>query len=404
MPGAPVIDLFAGTHSVGYALASEHPIFANDIQAYSAVIGRAILAKTSSLPVAEELIPQLNITFSENWKILENGLAKWLEKEQLHVEKTNVDKKSLLRYRDFQNEFPFAGDLARGTSKKLQVEIARLISVGKGGGGAWTLFTTYFNNSYFSLRQAMEIDCYRRAIEELRKTDLHLFNVALACLMHACGYCTPGAGHFAQFRQLNSVAAYEDILRYRRRTISQYFVAKYKEFRERLTPAANSCDVDTMPYLEYLNKKKLPVNSQGIATIYADPPYSFVHYSRFYHLLETLVRYDYPACDHFGRYRDDRYQSGFCQTRHAPNEFRALAGAAFEKKMNLVISYADSALVPSAKLHSILCDAYGSNNVEVLKSDYLHATMGRMGDRHREVNEAAFICKYKMTSRIRSNF
>src|SRR5207253_2965645 len=60
------------------------------------------------------------------------------------------------------------------------------------------------------------------------------------------------------------------------------------------------------------------------AVIYADPPYSKDHYSRYYHVLETLVRYDYPSAAGAGRYRPDRYSTPFSLRRQAPAAFNAL--------------------------------------------------------------------------------
>ena len=57
--------------------------------------------------------------------------------------------------------------------------------------------------------------------------------------------------------------------------------------------------------------KKVNFKKYNIKTIYIDPPYTNAHYSRFYHIPETLVLYDYPEIEFSGRYRTDRFQSGF---------------------------------------------------------------------------------------------
>jgi adenine-specific DNA-methyltransferase len=400
-PGTPVVDLFAGTHSVGYALAGNHPIYANDIQAYSGVIGEAVLSRSNALPTAEELRNGLSSAVATNREGLRSVLEKWLDKESEHLQRAPLTESSMEDFARFQADFPYVSTLTAGPNAALRRVMKDLLNSAKANTGPWCLFSTYFNNSYFSLSQAIEIDSYRRAIDILG-SDKHLRSTALACLMHACAYCTPGAGHFAQFRQPNSMASYEDILKYRNRSISEYFFSKYRDFREHLLPAQYDCYIHTRPYLDYLNSVEIKHVEGSPTTVYADPPYSFVHYSRFYHVLETLVRYDYPACEHFGRYRDDRYQSPFCQHAHAANEFKVLARAAFRKGMNLVISYTDSALVPSESVLQILVEIYGRTNVSVATSDYLHATMGRSGDRHREVNETAFLCRFVKATKGRA--
>src|SRR4051812_29702827 len=66
--GAPVIDLFAGTHSVGYALAGGHPIYANDIQQYSAAMGKALLSQTVDLPYPDAIWKTLEPVVQSNRK------------------------------------------------------------------------------------------------------------------------------------------------------------------------------------------------------------------------------------------------------------------------------------------------------------------------------------------------
>lgn len=48
-PGETLIDLMAGTHAVGYALKPRNLIVANDIQYYSEIFGRALIANKSCL-------------------------------------------------------------------------------------------------------------------------------------------------------------------------------------------------------------------------------------------------------------------------------------------------------------------------------------------------------------------
>ena len=68
--------------------------------------------------------------------------------------------------------------------------------------------------------------------------------------------------------------------------------------------------------------------------IYADPPYTRDHYSRFYHVLETICLSDSPevsttlltgeGATSRGLYRTDRHQSPFCIKSQAPGAFAEL--------------------------------------------------------------------------------
>lgn len=76
------------------------------------------------------------------------------------------------------------------------------------------------------------------------------------------------------------------------------------------------------------------VDLSKVETFYLDPPYTIDHYSRFYHVLETLVAYDYPELEEKtfhgkkylmnGRYRNDRVQSNYCIPSKGKNEFSLL--------------------------------------------------------------------------------
>jgi adenine-specific DNA methylase len=87
----------------------------------------------------------------------------------------------------------------------------------------------------------------------------------------------------------------------------------------------------------------------GFDAAYADPPYTIDHYSRFYHVLETLVRRDQPTLSHMrkggvltimrGLYREDRFQSDFCVPSKAVDAFRRLFWGVARRGVPLVLSY-----------------------------------------------------------------
>ena len=204
--------------------------------------------------------------------------------------------------------------------------------------------------------------------------------------MHSASYCTPGPGHFAQFRALNSVALCQDILRYRNRSVLDYFLNKWSEFREHYRQSTYKNVCDTLDYKEALRRYLSDAD-----LVYVDPPYSFVHYSRFYHALETLVKYDYPESEFYGRYRTDRHQSPFCIRAQVSNAFESIIKPVAALRKKLVFSYANTGMIKLEKLKTLCRDNFEC--VQVKTNDYLHATMGRRGDKNREVKEALIICQ-----------
>lgn len=89
--------------------------------------------------------------------------------------------------------------------------------------------------------------------------------------------------------------------------------------------------------------------SEDIRIIYADPPYTRDHYSRFYHGLETLSLRDFPRISKTkiggkeklsrGLYREEREQSDFCIRSKAPKAFDDLFKLVAEKDRVLILSY-----------------------------------------------------------------
>ena len=129
-------------------------------------------------------------------------------------------------------------------------------------------------------------------------------------------------------------------------------------------------------------------------TVYADPPYAFVHYSRFYHALETLCLYDYPELQVKGgsivkgRYREERHQSPFCIRSQVEGAFVKLFSGVKDANANLALSYSNAAMISMDRLLEISKKLLKSNyDVWFEDQDHHHMTMGRSNDRSREVKE-----------------
>lgn len=85
------------------------------------------------------------------------------------------------------------------------------------------------------------------------------------------------------------------------------------------------------------------------SVVYADPPYTRDHYSRFYHCLETLALGDEPvitksnlgggSVQSRGSYRAGRHQSPFCIKSQAPAAFSALFEGVAKLEVPLLLSY-----------------------------------------------------------------
>ena len=87
---------------------------------------------------------------------------------------------------------------------------------------------------------------------------------------------------------------------------------------------------------------------ESIGLVYADPPYTKDQYSRYYHVYETLYRYDFPGAHGLGRARPDRTSTPFCRKSQVSDAFTHLFTAVAELRVPLILSYPSAGLLASA--------------------------------------------------------
>jgi adenine-specific DNA-methyltransferase len=249
------------------------------------------------------------------------------------------------------------------------------------------LFTKYYSGTYWSFEQCVWIDALRMVAEKFNETPVYY--AILSSIMFAMSYTTQSTGHFAQYRDGKKEEAMHNIIYYRQRSFYGLFNKKFKDLLNNLDNSLKDLITTTLSFEQCLNI--IPEKT----TVYADPPYAPVHYSRFYHALETLVKYDYPNVDHKGRYRDDRHQSPFSQKTNAINAFVDLFEGIIKKKAQLVLSYSGSGVVDIKKVEDLVVQLFPKKSYKISKKtlDYKHSTMGRFEDAERDVVEHLIIAK-----------
>ena len=350
-------DLFSGTAVVSAAFLDQYDIISNDIQQYSSVF-----AHTYSANLAKAV--------EENFREIVVDKAKCLVDEfyakypQFHFDYTEIiDYEGLI-----------------DIEKRQQRLIEDNFDLG------FTLFAKNYSGTYWSYEQCVWIDSIRAVAEEYK--DSVGYYAILSALFFAMSYTSQSTGHFAQYRDVTHHNV-EDILLYRRKDILSLFMKKLDELISVLnsTPT-HSMKVTSLDYLDCL--RMIPENS----IVYADPPYSAVHYSRFYHVIETLVRYDHPHLEYKGRYRDDRHQSPFDKRSEVTKAFQLLFKAVDERKSHLILSYSDNGLLHSDELLEIGNKTVGNHyNISIKEKNYTHSKMGRSDENRLDVNELLFSFK-----------
>lgn len=344
-------DLFAGTSVVGCSLRDQYNLQINDIQSYSSIFAHTYLSnikkrvKKDKINEIENKVqflvsefaskyPELNYTYSSNLNFLQ-------------VEKLEKDQQALIN-RDFDIGFH--------------------------------LFTKYYSGTYWSFNQCIWIDSIRAVAEEYKGTPE--FYLILSSLIYSMSYTSQGTGHFAQFRDVNEHNV-GDILIYRCRDIWPLFEKKFLELINNLDVTMNNeYRITSLDYIDCL--RIIEENS----IVYADPPYSSVHYSRFYHAIETIVRYDYPQIKYKGRYREDRHQSPFGKKTEVVNAFISLFENIKLRKSHIILSYSNTGMISQQEILNIGASVFGSRYTsEVLTKEHVHSKMGRSDEHNMDVNE-----------------
>lgn len=357
---SPVCDLFAGSCSVSAALRRKFDFISNDIQAYSEILGKTYFSDLSAIEFSEV---ELKI-----WKLSE-----------MHI---NWFKDN---YSAFFFNYSVIDDVeeyqrVEGLQRKLFVEGQFEID--------FHLFSKYYSGTYWSFEQCVWIDALRKAAEEFRSEQVY-YSI-LSSIMYAMSYTTQSTGHFAQYRDGTSDEAVENIMYYRQKDFYTYFLKKLRELHSSLGNSLKTIKTTTLDFEECL--KVVPEKS----IVYADPPYAPVHYSRFYHALETLVKYDYPEIEHKGRYRSDRHQSPFSQKGNALEAFRTMFKEIMVKQCQMILSYSNNGVLEIDSIIELARNEFGDKySVSFEIFNHIHSTMGRFDDARREVVEYLIIAKQK---------
>ena len=350
-------DLFSGTSIISASLKDEYNIHANDIQQYSAIFSNTYLLNLN------RLIPPLQI------QEIEERVCFLVSEFKERYPQLEFDYTQITNYKELQQ------------LEKAQQE---LISFDFGIG--FNLFTKYYSGTYWSFEQCVWIDSIRAIADDYIGTPSYY--AILSALIFSMSYASQSTGHFAQFRDVTE-SNMNDILIYRHKNIWNLFSKKFVELISTLNIETNfEYKVTSLDYMDCL--RVIEKNS----IVYADPPYSTVHYSRFYHAIETLVRYDHPIIKYKGRYRDDRHQSPFDKKKEVRNAFKLLFEGVKNRESHLVLSYSNNGMISQEEIlnigNSILGKGY---KCDLQSREYIHSKMGRSDEYQLDVNE--LIMSYK---------
>lgn len=246
------------------------------------------------------------------------------------------------------------------------------------------LLSATYAGTYFGLKQALRLESLRAAIDELSEAE-HISrwirHVALTALCTAASSAVFSAGkHFAQPHR---VVGDKDLTFHSRRVLSDRAVdidvAFETAFRDIVRTSRSFGEGHNALLMGTDDATVHGLRERDVRTVYADPPYTAQQYSRFYHVLETLVTSTPPKLQRVrgevtsGLYPEGRYKSAYCSRREAPRAFAHLIGTSASAGARLVLSYSGNAAgsrgnartVSMESLVEMVRDAYGAPNVTV---------------------------------------
>jgi adenine-specific DNA methylase len=352
-----IADPFCGSAAVSWFLAenTDKEIISGDIQSFAVARAKAVVERTESFAPdrmikswfakATILVEKVASHFPNNLRSIEPNLS---EPKQI--------KKVVTQSRTFCHEV-------------LPVVFDDL-------GGAWPISKAY-GGYYYSPVQALIFDALRQCLP----SDRAKRKVALAALVEAVSRAAAAPGHTAQpFQPTASSAKY--IIEAWARNPWALVKNAVDEISSRTSQVKGKGVVgDFRKTIARLNEGDL---------VFADPPYSGVHYSRFYHALETVTRGTEFEPEGNGRYPsiDERPSSDFSKKTTAIDAARQLLDACSEKRAKLILTFPTTGASNGLEARDYV--EYGRAlfsgiHIEEVASDF--STLGG-NKRHREARQA----------------
>jgi adenine-specific DNA-methyltransferase len=326
-PTGSTLDLFAGMGSVTHELRRVSPVVVNDALDFVGAFSRARFTSGQRSDV-KDVAAELFGIYEPVVRALRSRFAGRIAREDNAIKGTRQD------LQEYMAAAPHAGSSAR---------IRKLAKAARGltEQSHYSMTTLYFSASYFSTRQTVALDALRYAIDTV--DSRHQRDWLLSAWLATAGRVINAPGHTAQFLKPNTDQAAKRIRRQWQRPV-------WSIFREELATVCPVGPSDWRRKNRVTTFDALGLVADGrrltnVSLAYADPPYTKDHYSRYYHIYETMYRYDFPGSTGAGRYRTDRSPSRFSLATQVVESFSGLLENLNRRGIPLVLSYPSDGLI-----------------------------------------------------------
>ncbi len=384
-PGQPICDLMAGTGLVTRQLLKTYPVYAND-----AALFASCLARSQAIAVTESevktMLCSVEEAYSEHYALLYDIFHSAIIKEQSLLF-GGLSSQHLRRYADFCNACThFVPDaMKNGVSEvwtptddnALRTSVAEFVLERRRDNDRvpFLLASSYWSNCYFGVRQAVEVDSLCYAIRQ--RASGTAIDLMQAVLLAAVEVCSSGP-HFAQPPTMQADQQIRRVIDKRLQSVMAEFKSRMFTVPLRPVQTSRSLAVTQLAWSDALHKFSESTKASMHRAVYIDPPYSRLQYSRFYHVFDTLLRYDYPQSIGVGRVSElsKRASSRFdSRMSSALSEIEAVVQHVSSMQATLFLSYATGGTVPLEKIHKCISSVY--KEVVVVTEQVQHHSQGR---------------------------
>lgn len=332
------IDLFTGSASVAWHVAQRFdlPVLASDLQSFAVVLAKSVLLRRA---------PLTQTVFDE-----------WLGRATHHVTSTDFfvladgNQKSI-----GTNDISVVAEEARRICEPSKFIIA-----------------SAYGGFYFSPLQSIWLDSFRSTLP----MDPRERNVCLAALIWAASRAAAAPGHTAQPFKPNATAG-----KFLREAWKKDVVVLLRSSFDHIRSLHSRCIGEAL--VNDANTVAASLQEGDLAFI--DPPYSSVHYSRFYHVLETLTKYEPFVATGEGRYPPphDRPQSLYSQQRNSLEALQSLFRSISLAGASAIVTFPAGAASNGISGEDVLDAAADHFHIQSAKVSGRFSTMGG-NQKHRQ--------------------
>ena len=282
-------DLFAGSAAVAIHVACRYdvPVLAFDLQSYSSILAGAVIKRKAVVP------PK---TWFKDW---------------LH------------RAKEFNNgiKIPEVSSISINAVKHCRKWCSEQDALP---------ITAAYGGHYFSPTQAVWIDALRASLPSSEPAR----TVALSALIQSASQCAAAPGHTAQPFQPTPTAKKFLSDAWNRNIVEKARAVFESLAKQKANQIGNAKVSDAQEAARSLKEGDLA---------FIDPPYSGVHYSRFYHVLETISHGSCGQVTGIGRYPDTelRPKSKFSLISESTNALDDLLKTVSSRGAKAILTFPD---------------------------------------------------------------